>query len=228
MKPEILYDRGEDRSRIADIIESISESNSCLPSISFIPNPDKDDRTDFIICGKIGVERKSIDDFINSLKDNKVRNQLQMIADHGYEPILLVEGIYPSKYTQMPLQSVYGYLSSISADGIKIIHTVSREHTARWLLKIAQKLLDGEWGKFKVPVMITKAHHSTIKQLASFDSVGEERAFVIRKHYKSLASFIRSMEAYKRTGHSRLLKVHGFDKKLLDNISNDVLQEWGG
>lgn len=227
MKAEILFDRGEDRSKIADLIPEVMASRSYLPSISIFPNPNPHDRTDFVICNAVGVERKHIDDFVNSMKDGKIRNQLERIKQMGYEPVLLVEGVLPSKYTQTPLKSIYGHISSLSADGIKVIHTVSREHTAIWLCNIAMRLDKGTWTEFKVPVMVKKAHHSTLKLLASFDSVGEERAFIIRKHYKSLHSFIRSMEVYRRTGNCRLLKVYGFDTGLLDKISEDVLQSWG-
>lgn len=180
---------------------------------------------DYLIADKVGVERATINDFVQKMKARKVEAQLQRVADKGYQPVLLVEGIMPS-HTKMPLESIYGCISSISESGIVVIHTISAKHTAKHLWGIHKKILNGEWNILKVPVSRSNADHPTLKKLMGTPGVDEELAKRMQDKFKSMKTFLWACERQLETGRSKLIDVHGIGKVKAQKIAEDWVRKW--
>jgi ERCC4-related helicase len=110
-----------------------------LASKGMIVEPLQLDIGDYVLSTRIGVERKTVDDFLDSLIDGKLFRQLQHLRDSYARPILVVEGEDLFTKRNISHHSIYGSFISILVDfGIPIISTKSARDTAD-LLYIAAK-----------------------------------------------------------------------------------------
>lgn len=120
-----------------------------------------------VAFANIIIERKTLDDFINSLISNRLWFQINnMVGNDGIEPILVVElkrGFYFSKISE---QSVYAALRSIHKKGVWTTFTLGLMGTALFVkilyeekknkckysnfaLRVKRKGLNGdEWKEF--------------------------------------------------------------------------------
>ena len=95
---------------------------------------------DYILSDRVGVERKSCDDFLSSVFDNNIFDQLQDLKNNFEKPLLLIEGkdLYSQRDTHP--NSIRGALASIGIDlSIPILWTNSEKDTASFLYWIAKR-----------------------------------------------------------------------------------------
>ena len=97
------------------------------------------DVADFILSEDTAVERKSAGDFVDSIIDNRLFDQLKDLNDYR-KPIILIEGRNIYSQRNIDEKAVRGALSSIALDyGIPIIWSKDEEDTSRILMQIAEK-----------------------------------------------------------------------------------------
>lgn len=100
---------------------------------------------DFVIPGKLIIERKTAADLVRSVvdEDKRVFYQTERMANSDIPGVLLLEGdIY--KQTSMKLNAITGTLSFISAiQGVSIIPTLSPTHSADMIVKLARHAIYG-------------------------------------------------------------------------------------
>lgn len=175
----------------------------------------------------IGIERKEINDLVGSIQEGKIPTQLKRIIDRGLTPILLVEGVLPDmEHTDMQLQSIYGFMASMSESGIVVEHTTDYIHTAKRILGIAGKVATGGFNTLRVPVIKTKANHHILRRLMALEGVGEEMAEKIRKHYSCDWAFLMDCYREMKTGHSHLMEIEGIGQKMADKIAEQATERW--
>jgi len=94
---------------------------------------------DYIISNHVGIERKSAQDFINSLKDGRLFNELFELKKKFEIPILVLEGD-PFLESNINQNALYGAITSIILNiGINIYRTTNSEETANFLYQLAKK-----------------------------------------------------------------------------------------
>lgn len=94
---------------------------------------------DYIISNRVGIERKSAQDFIDSLKDGRLFNELFELKKNFEIPILILEGdpFFESNINQ---NALYGAITSIILNiGIILYRTNDSEETARFLYHLTKK-----------------------------------------------------------------------------------------
>lgn len=100
---------------------------------------------DFVIPGKLIIERKTAADLVRSVvdEDKRVFYQTERMANSDLPGVLLLEGnIY--QQTSMQLNAITGTLSFISAiQGTSIIPTLSPTHSADMIVKLARHSIYG-------------------------------------------------------------------------------------
>jgi ERCC4-type nuclease len=100
---------------------------------------------DFVIPGRLIIERKTAGDLVRSVVDEDKRAfyQTERMANSDLPGVLLLEGdIY--KQTSMKLNAITGTLSFISAiQGTSIIPTLSPTHSADMVVKLARHSIYG-------------------------------------------------------------------------------------
>jgi Fanconi anemia group M protein len=95
---------------------------------------------DYILSSRIGVERKTVDDFLNSLIEGKLFVQMKNLRGIYSRPILLVEGEGLLTKRNISHNAIFGSFVSIIVDfGIPIITTKSAQETADFLYVMAQR-----------------------------------------------------------------------------------------
>lgn len=158
---------------------------------------------DVIITSEVAIERKEGFDFVASIMDNRLFEQLLRLKDTYQYPILLLEGLNNEVFenTGMKISSIYGALSFISYKlGISVIPTRNLEDTAIVVERIAYR----EQVKDAMPIFSRKAPKAMSKK--------ERRSFIIegladigsKKASTLIARFKTPYEVFKAIKHTEI------------------------
>ena len=95
---------------------------------------------DYILSSRIGVERKNVDDFLSSLIDGKLFQQIRKLRAAYARPILIIEGEGLLTKRNISHNAIFGSIVSIIVDyGTPVMTTHSARETADVLSIIAQR-----------------------------------------------------------------------------------------
>ncbi len=95
---------------------------------------------DYILSDRVGVERKTCNDFLSSVFNNNIFKQLQDLKRTFEKPLLIIEGHDLYSQRDVHPNCIRGAVSSIGIDlSIPIIWTESEEDTASFLYWIAKR-----------------------------------------------------------------------------------------
>jgi len=154
---------------------------------------------DFII-GDIGIERKSINDFINSIFDKRIFEQV-MKKSNFKKFLIIVEG--RSYYLDENEKEIfYGMLSKIlTLENISIIFTEDIYETSKLLEKICEKYSSDfiVFPKTKTKKKFKEIDKAVISVLVSFPGISYKTAEKILKKFKSIKNFVNA-EKHKLRG----------------------------
>jgi len=128
------------------------------------------DIADIIISEEVAIERKEGSDFISSIIDNRLFEQMLRLKETYSKPILILEGLNDNVFenTGMKINSIYGALCKVSyIMGISVIPTRNLEDTVIAIERIAFR----EHSKGYDAIMSRKAPKSM--------STEDRRAFII-------------------------------------------------
>jgi len=102
--------------------------------------PQQLDIGDYILSSRIGVERKKVDDFLESLIDGKLFKQIAQLKGAYSRPIMILEGDNLFSQRNINHNAIFGSLASISVDyGVSILTTKNALETADLLHVIAKR-----------------------------------------------------------------------------------------
>jgi len=184
---------------------------------------------DFIIQGKdpdgnelnIGIERKTINDFLNSIIDKRIIQQLIYLKEHFTTTLLILEGaenIY--KIRNFHPNAIRGMLASITIDfQIPTLQTRNYRDTAALINIIATRLEKSK----KIFPLLKKRKPSTLKEqqelvIESFPSVGPTLAKSLLKKFKSVKKMINASEEklkkVEKIGNKKAQEI----KKVIDSL----------
>ncbi|ACX72865.1 DEAD/DEAH box helicase domain protein [Methanocaldococcus vulcanius M7] len=173
---------------------------------------------DYILSDRVVVERKTAEDFVNSIIDKRLFNQLKNLRKVE-RPLLIIEG---DNFSRIHENALKGAILSITLDfGIPIIFTKNAEETADLLIKIAEK----EQIKEKRAVMVRygKTAMSLKEQqkfiVESLPDVGGALAERLLKHFKTVENVFTAKE-------EELMKVDGVGKERAKKIREVLTAEY--
>ena len=188
------------------------------------------DVADIVVTEDTGIERKTGPDFISSIMDNRLFEQLLRLKETYQNAILILEGLDDKaiNYTGMKISSIYGALAVVSYKlNISVIPTRNLEDTAIVIERIAFR----EQVKDDMPILSRRAPKTM--------SEDERRIFIIEglvdigpKKAKQLIDKFRTPEKvfiaikntkiiYTRTGNPKgvegpLAQLKGFGWKFVE------------
>lgn len=153
---------------------------------------------DFILLSEkepsIVVERKTVEDFANSIRDNRVWSQgkrlAEVSAEHGLHPVIVLEGCLEDleKYTGWRIQSVLRVMDTLILDyGIPILNTPSKDATAKWMIAKAKSL--GRTESKRIVRMRTEKKSESIEDKVLYVAegiIGPSLARKLLSHFKTL------------------------------------------
>lgn len=93
---------------------------------------------DYIVSDRVAIERKTVDDFVESIVDKRLFDQLINLKKNYLKPILIVEG--DGIYRRLNPNAIRGALATIVVDfGIPVLFTKSPEETAEFIVSLARR-----------------------------------------------------------------------------------------
>jgi len=158
---------------------------------------------DFIIKTKdlngeiltVGVERKTINDFLNSIIDKRIITQLIILKKQFDRPLLIIEGvdnIYEIR--NFHPNAIRGMLSSIAIDfQIPILYTRNHRDTANLLAIIAKRLEKPR----SLPSLLKKRKPTSLKQqqeyfIESLPGIGPTLSKSLLKKFKTVNKILNA------------------------------------
>jgi Fanconi anemia group M protein len=187
------------------------------------------DIADIVISENVAIERKEGFDFVSSLTDNRLFEQLLRLKETYESPILILEGLNDEvfKNVGVNISSIYGALVYLSYKlGISVIPTRNLEDTVIVIERIAyrEQIQDG------IPLLSRKAPKGmSIEERRSFIlegliDIGPKKAKTLIEEFKTPHKVIKAIKhteiTYTRTGNPKgikgpLEKVYGFGWKFV-------------
>jgi len=187
---------------------------------------------DFIIQSKtadnkiieVGVERKSNNDFLNSIIDKRIIQQLIVLKENFSFPLLIIEGsenIY--KIRNFHPNAIRGMLTAIAIDfQIPIIYTKSYRDTASFLSIIAKRLENPR----RAISLLKKRKPLTIKEqqeyiIESFPGIGPTLSKSLLKQFNTIKDIINATE-------EELVKIEKIGPKKTKKIKEVIDKNYNG
>ena len=201
---------------IVDHRESRSPVMRFLSQKDLIVEPQQLDIGDYVLSTRIGVERKTVDDFLNSLIDGKLFVQMKNLRSVYSRPLLIVEGEGLLTKRNINPNAIFGSFVSIIVDfGIPIISTRSPQETADFLSVMAQR--EQKSGSKVVAVRGEKPAKTMAEQqqflVEGLPNVSSVLAQRLLQHFGSIRALANASE-------EDLCQVQGIGR----NIASDILR----
>lgn len=174
---------------------------------------------DYILSNRVCVEFKTKQDFVSSLIDKRLLQQVKALKDNFEKPLIIIEGdedIYSVR--KVHPNAINGMLAAIAIDfGIPIIFTKNFLETVSLLKAIANR--EQEFEKKDIGVRGERKPLTTKEQqefiIESFPNVGPNLAKSLLKEFKSVKNIINAE-------HHELQKVENLGPKKADEIKRIV------
>tara|TARA_Y100000310_G_scaffold342247_1_gene444626 strand:- start:34419 stop:36701 length:2283 start_codon:yes stop_codon:yes gene_type:complete len=204
------------REKGSGIIKELIEMDVELKLESF-PN------SDYILSSRVGVEYKTAEDFVQSIIDGRLLQQIKNLKTNFERPLLVIEGgedIYSVR--NVHANAIRGTLSAVAVDfGVPILYTKDTKDTAS-LLKIIAKREQEEIG-VSFNVHPEKKNLSIKEQqeyvISSLPGIGTGLSKPMLKHFKSVKNVINAEQ-------KELEKVEKIGKKKAEKIKDIVDRDY--
>ncbi len=171
---------------------------------------------DYVLSDRVGVERKSVDDFLESIIDRKrdIFNQLINLKKNYSRPLLIIEG--DNLYTKRRIHpsAIRGALASIAIDlGIPIIFTKDQDETAEMLMTIARR--EQEYREREITLHSEKTKRTLKEEMEYVVSAMSDVGTVIARN---LLKEFQTIERIATASVEELMKVPKVGKKIAERI----------
>ena len=175
---------------------------------------------DYICSDRVCVERKTAEDFVNSIIDGRLFNQLEELKQNFQKPVIVIEGNnFRDTVNENAIKSA---MASVILDyEVPVVMTKDKDDTAKiiyWLSKreqIKSKRPVGFKGK-KKPKEIKKLQEHII---SGFPGVSEKISKRILKEFGSIKNFANASE-------EEIRKVEGIGKKLSSKLHGIINKKY--
>ncbi len=135
-KITIYADHRENNTRIPDLLKNKSD-----PKLNVEVIERQLGVADFLLSSRVAVERKTVEDFLQSIIDGRLFKQIQNLRRSYKKPLLVIEGdsdLFGSR--NIHPNAICGAMASVSIDNcVPIIWTKTQKETANYLYTIAKR-----------------------------------------------------------------------------------------
>jgi Fanconi anemia group M protein len=151
---------------------------------------------DFLLSGKVVVEYKTVQDFVDSIIDGRLLSQLKELKKYE-KPVLIIEGVEDMySVRRIHPNAIRGMLVTITVSyGIPLIQTRNHKETAEILKMIAKKEQTDEKSEithhFAKPLSLKEQQEYFISALPN---IGMGGARPLLKHFKTVKNIVNASE----------------------------------
>jgi len=176
---------------------------------------------DFVLSDRVIVEKKTVQDYVKSIIDKRLFQQLKAMKDNFERPILIIEG-EESLYGTLQPNIIRGSLAAIAVDmAIPILWTKDMADTAGVIYWIARREQLQE--KREINLRNKKTPETTEEKqeylVASLPDISRVRSKALLKHFKSPKNVFNATE-------EELRKVNGIGKGIAEKIKRILDSEY--
>lgn len=208
----VIVDHRESRSQV---IRSLASHNITVQVQDL-------DIGDYILSQRVCVERKTVDDFLSSLLEGKLFQQLKDLRQTFSRPLLIIEGDGLFTTRNISHAALFGSLASILIDfGVSIMSTKTPQETADFLVAVARR----EQRDSTKPVAVRGEKWASSPQ--------EQQQFVIEGLpnvsavlAKRLLEHFGSIRAIANATVDDLIEVHGIGKATAQELHSLISREY--
>lgn len=176
---------------------------------------------DFVASDRVIIEKKTVQDFIKSIIDKRLFQQLKAMKDNFEKPVLIIEG-EESLYGSLQPNIIRGVLAAIAVDmAIPIIWTRDMADTAGVVYWIARR---EQLQEKREITLRNKKTPKTIEEkqeylISSLPDVSKVRSKALLKHFKTPKNIFNATE-------EELRKVNGIGKGIAEKIKKVLESEY--
>jgi Fanconi anemia group M protein len=153
---------------------------------------------DFVCSSNVAIELKKVKDFVNSIIDGRLLEQIKKLRENYKNPLLIIQGtedIYTIR--KMHPHAIQGMLATITINyNIPIIHTKNAKETASILYIIAKR--EQENNKDYFSPHFSKQNLSLKEQqeyiVSSLPNIGPIAAKELLKKFKNIRNIVNATE----------------------------------
>ncbi len=184
---------------------------------------EKLESADYILSSRVGIEFKTVDDFVQSILDGRIMDQIRELKRNFERPIVLVEGINDIySVRNIHPNAIRGMIANIIVSyGIPLVYTKSQLETASLLHVIAKREQEDLKRDFmphgEKRVADTKWLQEYI--VSSLPGIGATLAKPLLKHFKSIKAIVNASV-------DELKEVEKIGKKKAEEIRKILDEEY--
>ena len=152
---------------------------------------------DYVVSGKVGVELKKVPDFVASIIDGRILDQVRDLKNSFQKAVLVIEGeedIYSVR--NVHANAIRGMLASIVLDfHVPVLYTKNPQDTAALLAVMAKR----EQGK-EIDFALHSLKPKSVREqqefiVAAFPNIGTQTAKTLLEHFGSIKNLVNATEA---------------------------------
>jgi len=163
---------------------------------------------DYAVSDRIIIERKSAEDFLQSIVDRRLIRQMRELSESCDRPVLIIEGNEIFSRRLIHPNAIRGAIASVVADyGISIIRSQDAEDTAKLIAALARReqVKDKREVSFRPKIRrpsVQEFQRFVVEGLPGISCVLAKR---LLEHFKTVENIMRASE-------EELMKVRGIGK----------------
>lgn len=178
---------------------------------------------DFLVSEKVGIERKEVRDFVDSLLDKRLLNQVKALKETFENPLLIIEGtddLYSVR--KVHPNAIRGMLAWIAIDmKVPILYTKDSRDTGELLITLARREQEEKNGDFSIrgekkPLSTRELQEFIV---AGLPGVGAQLAQSLLKEFRSVTRIMNASE-------KELQDVENIGKKKASEIRKILDEEY--
>ncbi len=164
---------------------------------------------DYLVSERMAIERKTTKDFVQSIIDGRLFNQVHDLIKNFEIPVMIIEGNDIYGIRKVHPNAIRGAISSITTKyGIPIIWTKDENDSIEYIIRLAlreheeEKVENVIRGKKKLKTITDKQ----LFFLAGFPNINEKLARRLLEYFGSLKAIVNAKE-------TELMKIEGIGKE---------------
>jgi len=184
---------------------------------------EKVENADYLLSSRCGVEFKTVNDFVDSIVDGRLLQQLKVLKESFERPLVIIEGIEDIySVRNVHPNAIRGMIATITVSyGIPLVYTKSPQETAALLCIIAKREQEVTEKDFQLH---SEKRIFTLKEaqeylVSALPGIGSALAKPLLKHFKSVRKIFNAKE-------EELQEVEKIGKEKAKKIRDVIDKEW--
>ncbi len=173
---------------------------------------------DFVLSDRVAVERKTVDDFANSIVDGRLFSQAKTLKESYEKPMVVIEGENWQPARNVSPEAIMGALASLLVDySLPVVRTRTSTETALLLVSLGRREQIDEGRKPKTRAIPKPEDPAALQEyiVASLPNVDTVRS-------RRLLQRFGTVERIFTTQKSELSEVEGIGKTISERIRGIV------